>query len=246
MVVGRQDFNVSADNDHHVRSFITLRDTRDRISGQIRVDYIASLVDTLSHGDNTTCNYWAVPMCNFPDGLPQHIACRVLPVERCGQIPKNVPLSLYHIVDMMIGRGDLGPDVLTTGTYLSNATGGVVDPAASGGRAAIDDDPSATSGRAATGGDVAAIRDAASAGTATALVATGGAGHADGRRAVRRAMSVLDDEAEVTETGVQKRARTQKEALTTLRQHTHTRCTQEGEVRAPKRQSQSIQCCALR
>ena len=61
-----------------------------------------TLDSTVSHGDEGKMTFWAVPIANFPDGVPLGCLKAVVPPEHTAQCAFSA--DDYFFIDQMIDR----------------------------------------------------------------------------------------------------------------------------------------------
>lgn len=122
----RQSYEVDDKNPDHVAAYLLLRDTSRRISGKSLEDFLKSRKTTIGSGDRSTMDVWAVPRVNFPAGLPQHIANAERPV---GTMSHQYSPDEFYFIDQVIPRTELGMSVITAGTFVQSSTTGTLPDA---------------------------------------------------------------------------------------------------------------------
>ena len=192
----RNGHHVDPLNDAHVGAYLALAAMPStRLTPSRLTTYLATLEETVTHGEEKKQEVWVVPKGNFKDRLPQDILDAL--INRDGSEDN----SDYYYIDMLIERNRLGLGVTTTSKFLLSQKSAVVTEPDTRGPLALTNGDAAT-GEIATGG--------AATGGADAIVP------ATGVRSLQQQRS--DAGAPPSpETASMKKARTQRESLALLK-----------------------------
>ena len=113
----RDGTDVDPQNVDQVNAYIALRRTNSRCNAEQFVAYFKSLENKVTHGAGATQVFWAVPKCNFVNGLPDRIERFRKAADACDGF--IVDHEHYWVVDQCITQPELGGDVYPIHKFLS-------------------------------------------------------------------------------------------------------------------------------
>ena len=72
-------YALDPENPAHINAYLALRPSSNRVKPHQLVNYMRSLDSSITNGDEGGFPFWAVPIANFPDGVPKRFHDALVP-----------------------------------------------------------------------------------------------------------------------------------------------------------------------
>lgn len=124
----RQGFAADPTDPEHIAAYVAIGQVPHRVTGQSFMDYLQSQVGSEVRAvlRSSFTQFWAVPKSSVPGGLPPATAEFLVPDHQLDDMAVRGGVTIdrqkYYVVDQVVPRESLGPNVHTLELDVTNST----------------------------------------------------------------------------------------------------------------------------